>query len=219
MSPSPQATATNLDTAASSRLDLHDQVPAGRETPAAVPLSTATPLSKIPPSAPSSAMPRAQAAKARDWRLHKHADYQRVYQASRKQFASLLTYFVAPQPPDAMGLDHTAPRVGITAGKVLGKAVERNRIKRRMRAAITTNLDALPANVDVVLHPKRSVLTADWTALRNEVRRIFVKIEQGHARSAPSPTLPSPTLPEQKSRERRLPESESREQRHPESES
>ena len=145
-------------------------------------------------------MPRAQSAKAHDWRLHKHADYQRVYQASRKQFASLLTYFVAPQPPEAMGLDHTAaPRVGITAGKVLGKAVERNRIKRRMRAAITTNLDALPGNVDIVLHPKRSVLIADWTALRNEVRRIFVKIEESQARSAPSPTPPDPTLPEQES--------------------
>jgi ribonuclease P protein component len=182
VSPSPQATATNLETAASSRLDLHDQVPAGRETPAAVPLSTATPLSK---NSPSSAVPRAQTAKARDWRLHKHADYQRVYQASRKQFASLLTYFVAPQTPDAMGLDHTAPRIGITAGKVLGKAVERNRIKRRMRAAIVGNLDALHCGVDVVLHPKRMVLTAEWAALRNEVRRIFVKIEEthGHARS------------------------------------
>jgi ribonuclease P protein component len=123
-------------------------------------------------------MPRTQTAKARDWRLHKHADYQRVYQASRKQFASLLTYFVAPQPAEGMG--HTTPRVGITAGKVMGKAVERNRIKRRMRAAITQNLDALPGSVDVVLHPKRAVLTADWNTLRNEVRRIFVKITEGH---------------------------------------
>jgi ribonuclease P protein component len=72
------------------------------------------------------------------------------------------------------------PRIGITAGKVLGKAVERNRIKRRMRAAITVNLDALQANVDVVLHPKRAVLTAPWNDLRNEIRRIFVKITEGH---------------------------------------
>ncbi len=113
----------------------------------------------------------------------------------------------------------SAPRVGITAGKVLGKAVERNRIKRRMRAAITTNLDALPGGVDVVLHPKRAVLTADWTALRNEVRRIFVKIEQGQARSAPGSTIPDPTLPDQPSRERKLPEQISRERRLPESNS
>ncbi|MGA9719264.1 MAG: ribonuclease P protein component [Acidobacteriaceae bacterium] len=168
-------------------------------------------------------------AKARrgghDWRLHRHADYQRVYQASRKQFASLLTYFVAPQLPGRMDLGphgpadlhpglRMTPRVGITAGKVLGKAVERNRIKRRMRAAITGNLDALPGGVDVVLHPKRAVLTADWITLRNEVRRIFVKIEETQARSAPMQTntaqaSPKQELPESQSRERRLPEEKS----------
>jgi hypothetical protein len=77
----------------------------------------------------------------RDWRLHKHADYQRVYQASRKQFSTLLTYFVAPQSAESTG--------------------------------------------DVVLHPKRSVLAAEWPALRNEVRRIFVKIEESQTRSVP----------------------------------
>jgi ribonuclease P protein component len=111
--------------------------------------------------------------------LHKHADYQRVYQASRKQFSTSMTYFVAAQPAECGWL---GPRVGITAGKVLGKAVERNRIKRRMRAAIVSNLDALDAQVDVVLHPKRSVLTTEWPALRNEVRRIFVKIEESQTR-------------------------------------
>jgi ribonuclease P protein component len=129
----------------------------------------------------------ADGAHARDWRLHKHADYQRVYQASRKQFSTLLTYFVAAQPAEIAG---AGPRVGITAGKVLGKAVDRNRIKRRMRAAIVGNLHALRVNVDVVLHPKRSVLTAEWPALRNEVRRIFVKIEESHSRSLPEREAP-----------------------------
>jgi ribonuclease P protein component len=124
----------------------------------------------------------AGSSRTRDWRLHKHADYQRVYQASRKQFSTSLTYFVAPQPAESAG---AGPRVGITAGKVLGKAVERSRIKRRMRAAIVGNLDALQAAVDVVLHPKRSVLAAEWPALRNEVRRIFVKIEESQTRSVP----------------------------------
>lgn len=111
----------------------------------------------------------------REWRLHKHADYQRVYGASRKQFSSLMTWFAAARP--AMDAGH-GPRIGITAGKVLGKAVERNRIKRRMRAAIVANLHVLHSDVDVVLHPKRSVLTAEWSALGNEIRRIFVNIEK-----------------------------------------
>ena len=67
---------------------------------------------------------------------------------------------------------------------MLGKAVERNRIKRRMRAAIVANLDVLHGNLDIVLHPKRAVLTAEWTALRNEVRRIFVKTEESQPRTA-----------------------------------
>jgi ribonuclease P protein component len=155
-----------------------------------VPLSTAAPLSTKPLSAKSAIAPDsgpAAGSHTRDWRLHKHADYQRVYQASRKQFSTSMTYFVAAQPADGAG---AGPRIGITAGKVLGKAVERNRIKRRMRAAIAGNLDALHAAVDVVLHPKRSVLTAEWAALRNEVRRIFVKIDEGYTRSMPERRSP-----------------------------
>jgi ribonuclease P protein component len=143
-----------------------------------VPLSTAVPLSTSSLIAPGRG---SSISHGRNWRLHKHADYQRVYQASRKQFSTLMTYFVAAQPTASAS---AGPRVGITAGRVLGKAVERNRIKRRMRAAIVTNLDVLHCGVDVVLHPKRTVLTAEWAALRNEVRRIFVKIEETHGRSA-----------------------------------
>jgi len=88
-----------------------------------VPLSAAAPLSTSPSIAPSpTSGRRVSISQERDWRLHKHADYQRVYQASRKQFSTSMTYFVAAQPVESAG---TGPRVGITAGKVLGKAVER----------------------------------------------------------------------------------------------
>ncbi len=39
------------------------------------------------------------------------------------------------------------PRVGLTAGKVLGKAHERNRIKRRMRDVLRRHVDLLPAGL------------------------------------------------------------------------
>ena len=122
------------------------------------------------------------------FRLQKHADFQRAYAAGRKRQSASMSWFLAPQPSreNAAGQNDSeqkarpsAARVGLTAGKVLGKAHERNRIKRRMRAAIIANLDALHADVDVVLHPKRAVLTASWNDLRNEVRRIFVKISEG----------------------------------------
>ena len=41
-------------------------------------------------------------------------------------------------------------------GKVLGKAHERNRIKRRMREALRRHIDLLPAGFDLILHPRRA---------------------------------------------------------------
>jgi ribonuclease P protein component len=112
-----------------------------------------------------------------DFRLRKHADYQRVYQQSSKHFSPSMTYFFAErlslQDPRVAG-----PRVGLTAGRVLGKAVERNRTKRRMREAVRQNLALLTRNVDVVLHPRRTVLTAQFAQLQSEVSRIFTTIEK-----------------------------------------
>lgn len=113
-------------------------------------------------------------------RLRKHADYQRAYKASRKQSSSSMTFFHASQPQ----LGENRPRVGITAGRVLGNAVERNRIKRRMREAIRANQSLLPAGIDVILHPRRSVLAMDYAELRREIGRIFTKVAASQGNKA-----------------------------------
>ena len=129
-------------------------------------------------------------SRAITFRLRKHADYQRVYQASRKQFAKQMTYFFTLRP--LLGADGrplrdanaASPRVGLTVGKVMGKAVDRNRIKRRMREAVRKNLSALNAPVDVVLHPRRSVLDLDFAALDREVANVFRVIGNATSQNA-----------------------------------
>lgn len=86
-----------------------------------------------------------------------------------------MTYFFSPRPADLPAFD--GPRIGLTAGRVLGKAVERNRIKRRMREAVRHNLGGLQSNVDVVLHPRKSVLEMDFLSLDGEIGRVFAAIE------------------------------------------
>jgi ribonuclease P protein component len=63
-------------------------------------------------------------------------------------------------------------------GRVLGGAVERNRMRRRLREAVRLELAALNAPVDVVINPKKLVLTADFADLVNEVGRAFEVIQK-----------------------------------------
>jgi ribonuclease P protein component len=108
-------------------------------------------------------------------RLSKHAEYQRVYQESRKYFSASMTYFFSPRGESSPSV--SGPRIGLTACKVLGKAVERNRIKRRMREAVRKNLGRLHSDVDIVLHPRKSVLEMEISRLEGEVGRVFATVE------------------------------------------
>lgn len=128
--------------------------------------------------------PRHPALTMKHARLSRHADYQRVYQAGRKQFSPSMTYFFAARPADSPVL--AGPRVGLTAGRVLGNAVERNRIKRRMREAVRRHLALLSADVDVVLHPRKAVMTMEFARLESEVERIFSGIQRSSAQKQSS---------------------------------
>ena len=119
-------------------------------------------------------------------RLRKHTDYQRAYAASRKRQSPSMSWFLAPQQPAYAGASQSAgrPRVGLTAGKVLGKAHERNRIKRRMREALRRHVELLPQGCDLILHPRRVVLTLEFAKLEAEIVRILQQARAEAARIA-----------------------------------
>lgn len=103
----------------------------------------------------------------------KHADFQAVYQQGRKHFSENMIAFYRDSGSTS------GPRVGFTVGKVLGGAVDRNRIRRRMRAAVQRRLAELARPLDVVLHPRKSVLTIKFADLEAEIGQVFAAVQRG----------------------------------------
>jgi ribonuclease P protein component len=110
-------------------------------------------------------------------RLLRHADFERVYKQGRRHFAAHLTVFYLERTGETTD-GGVGSRVGFTVSKALGGAVQRNRMKRRLREAV--RLQAVPAgvNADIVINPKRTLLTAEFADLRNEIAKAFVVIEK-----------------------------------------
>lgn len=102
-------------------------------------------------------------------RLLRHSDFERVYKQGRRHFAAHMTVFYLRRPDDEL---HGA-RVGFTVSKALGGAVQRNRIRRRLREVVRLGDFSTSVAADVVINPKRSALTADFNHLQDEVTKAF----------------------------------------------
>jgi ribonuclease P protein component len=109
-------------------------------------------------------------------RLLRHVDFERVYKQGKRHFASHMTVFYRPR---ADGIEASnGIRLGFTVGRALGGAVDRNRMKRRLREAVRLQEVVPNVAVDVVINPKKSVRTTDFRNLQNEIRRAFEVIEK-----------------------------------------
>lgn len=85
-----------------------------------------------------------------------------------------MTVFYLRRPDDEL----RGERVGFTVSKALGGAVQRNRIRRRLRETVRLGNFSTGVAVDVVINPKRSALTADFNDLQSEVTKAFQVIEK-----------------------------------------
>jgi len=108
----------------------------------------------------------------RSGRLLRHADFERVYKQGRRHFATHMTVFYVRR------LEGEGMRVGFTVGRVLGDAVDRNRMKRRLRESVRLTRPAAAPAVDVVINPKKSLRTVEFSVLLGEVSKAFEVIAQ-----------------------------------------
>jgi ribonuclease P protein component len=99
-------------------------------------------------------------------RLTKRPDF--VAAASGRRFhTERMTVQARLREGSGLGL-----RFGLTVTKRVGHATERNRIKRRLRAAIpTAGKDYANIDADVVVIGRRDILSADFDLLIDDLRR------------------------------------------------
>lgn len=132
-------------------------------------------------------VPAAGGVPGRRWRsarLRKHSDFQKVYRNGRRIFCTHMTFFFLRRDAGPVAQESKDPepvRVGFTVPRILGTAVERNRIRRRLREAVRLGLGAAGNAVDIVIHPKKSVQKADFAVLREEIAQAFQRIRSSPA--------------------------------------
>ena len=79
-------------------------------------------------------------------RLSRSGEFERVYREGRSHASRHLVVYVFPRSDDSEG-----PRLGISVGRKLGGAVERNRMKRLLREAFWAAADDVAGGHDFVI--------------------------------------------------------------------
>jgi ribonuclease P protein component len=97
--------------------------------------------------------------------LLRSTDFRRVYQKGFRIAGPYFAAFCLKRDDGAGG------KVGFTVPRALGKAVIRNRLKRRMRECVRLRLGALPEGWSVVFNPRRAALDAPFERLAEGVGR------------------------------------------------
>ena len=82
--------------------------------------------------------------------------------------------------------DAAPARFGLTVTRKVGNAVERNRIRRRLREAIRIGAEAdMVPGIDYVIVARRDVLAAPFTTLSEELRKRFSRMAGPNQKTTP----------------------------------
>jgi ribonuclease P protein component len=102
----------------------------------------------------------------RKHRLTRSIDFKRVRRTG-KSHAHPLAVLIS------LRNDLPITRVGISAARSIGKAVRRNRAKRRLREAMRLLLPDIASGWDVVVIARPETADAEWNQLRTAVHELL----------------------------------------------
>lgn len=105
-------------------------------------------------------------------RILKRAEFRQIYENGFRVSSPLFAAFCFARPATE---PQTGPRLGLTVPRAVGKAVERNRIKRRLREAFRLHRHEIEPQWDVVLNPRRSMLDASFAEVERALRKVIAR--------------------------------------------
>jgi len=106
----------------------------------------------------------------RQFRLTRSTDFQRVRRYGKSYAHPLLVLIALPNQKDIT-------RIGVTAGRSVGNAVQRNRAKRLIRAAIQPYLGVVFPGWDFVLIARHKLNTADFRQTQESLNTLLERAE------------------------------------------
>ena len=125
----------------------------------------------------------ADRARRKRRRLSRSGEFERVYREGRSHASRHLVVYAFPRSDD-----ETEPRLGISVGRKLGGAVERNRIKRLLRDAFWAGAGDLTPGHDfvIVARPAAGELARDGgePAIEQALRSVLAEAGLARGRGA-----------------------------------
>jgi ribonuclease P protein component len=124
---------------------------------------------------------------ARVWRLRPGGEFERVRQNGRSWPHRCFILIVLPRADQLAA----PPRLGLAAGKRLGNAVLRNRIKRRLREAVRKIYPNLSTGIDVIIIARAPIINMPLIELTAALAEAFrrAKVWSPEETGEQSPTL------------------------------